>query len=417
MADPYEQAPYEANPQEEVLDPESVPLVPNQGEDESDLDEPASAFRASISGKDWTVETLVSQMRKGRIDLDPSFQRRNAWLGNRKSKLIESIMLGFPIPQIVLAEKREMSGHYFVLDGKQRLLALRQFFVDPEDQRDEQFSSLRLTGLEVLSELNRRDASALGEIRPDLLAAIENFSIRTVVLGGWNSERLLLSLFLRLNTGSVALSPQELRQALIHGDFMKWIDETSGEMIGLRRLLNNTHADRRMVDAELLLRHLAFAMSPARYRGNLKVFLDETSRIFNRQWQYVRPEVEDRTRDFSRALEAGLDIFGRDQFARKWSFDEEASVGKFERALNRAVFDVQAYSLSIDRVRTAIEPSADEVLEAFKRACREDEVFVRSISATTKTADAFLTRHRVWRSIVTGATGVDYALPTPLTRE
>jgi hypothetical protein len=140
---------------------ELVPLVPDQGEDEGDFDDSVVTFTASVGGKDWTVETLVSQMRKGRIDLEPSFQRRNAWLSNRKSKLIESIMLGFPIPQIVLAEKLDHPGHYFVLDGKQRLLALRQFFFDPVEPRDAGFDGLRLTSLEVLSELNRKDARGL----------------------------------------------------------------------------------------------------------------------------------------------------------------------------------------------------------------------------------------------------------------
>src|SRR6202044_2306437 len=100
-----------------------------------------------------------------------------------------------------------------------------------------------------------------------------NHSIRTVVLSNWNSERLLLSLFLRLNTGSVPLSPQELRQALIHGEFMQWLDQTSGELKGLRSLLNNGSPDRRMADAELMLRHFAFKESPLKYQGNLKQFL------------------------------------------------------------------------------------------------------------------------------------------------
>ncbi|GAB3523562.1 DUF262 domain-containing protein [Arthrobacter monumenti] len=403
---------------DETLELESVPLVPDQGEDEGDLDEPASGFKASIGGKDWTVETLVSQMRKGRIDLEPSFQRRNAWLAARKSKLIESIMLGFPIPQIVLAEKRSQQGHYFVLDGKQRLLALRQFFVDPDDPRDKDFIPLRLNGLEVLSELNRKDASSLEDLRPDLFAAIENHSIRTVVLGNWNSERLLLSLFLRLNTGSVALSPQELRQALIHGEFIKWLDAHSGDLPPLRTLLNNYHPDRRMVDAELMLRHLSFTMSPIRYRGNLKLFLDDTSRYLNNNWEEVQPKAEASLNDFAEALQAGMEIFGPEKFCRKWSGPSEGSTeGKFERPLNRALFDVQVYSLSIEHVRSAARRSTDQIVEAFKDACEKDEVFLRSITATTKTADAFITRHRTWARILNEALGIRYDLPAPLGRE
>lgn len=402
----------------ETADLESTPLVPDQGEDEGDLTDPASGFQASIGGKDWTVETLVSQMRKGRIDLDPSFQRRNAWLGDRKSKLIESIMLGFPIPQIVLAEKKDKPGHYFVLDGKQRLLALRQFFVDSNDPRDAGFKPIRLSGLEVLSELNRKDAGALEDARPELFAALENHSIRTVVLGKWNSERLLLSLFLRLNTGSVALSPQELRQALIHGDFMKWLDKTSGDLPALRSLLNNSHPDRRMVDAELMLRHIAFAISPVQYRGNLKLFLDDTSSYLNDNWVEASAEAERAVTEFSAALTSGMEIFGKDKFCHKWSSDpENPDEGKFERALNRAVFDIQVHSLSQRHVREAVAAHGEDLMVAFKSACQENEAFIRSITATTKTADAFITRHRTWMRIVREVAGVEYELPRPLQRD
>lgn len=394
----------------ETEDLEAVPLVPDQGEDEGDLTDTAETFTASVGGKDWTVETLVTQMRKGRIDLDPTFQRRNAWLGNRKSKLIESIMLGFPIPQIVLAEKLDNPGHYFVLDGKQRLLALRQFFVDPNDPRDEGFEPLRLGSLEVLSQLNRKDANALESARPDLYAAIENHSIRTVVLGQWNSQRLLLSLFLRLNTGSVMLSPQELRQALIHGKFMRWLDAESGDLLPLRRLLGNSHPDRRMVDAELALRHLAFTTSPIRYRGNLKEFLDDTSRLYNDDWAKLEESANDALLQLATAIGAGFELFGADRICRKWSGS------KFERALNRAVFDVQMYSLSIPEVRDALAGHGEGLIERFKHSCEQDEAFVRSITTTTKTPEAFNTRHRTWRGIVGSEVGVDYELPASLRR-
>ena len=392
-------------------DLEMVPLVPDQGEDEGDLSDAASTFSASVAGKDWTVETLVSQMRKGRIDLSPSFQRRNAWLGNRKSKLIESIMLGFPIPQIVLAEKLDEPGHFFVLDGKQRLLALRQFFLDPEDPRDRGFEPLRLSSLEVIPEVNRKDFRGLEAARPDLFAAVENHSIRTVVLGQWNSERLLLSLFLRLNTGSVPLSPQELRQALIPGEFMSWLDSASGDLLSLRDLLGNVHADRRMVDAELTLRHLAFTTSPLKYKGNLRQFLDDTSRVYNTGWNDLRPTATEALSQLDEALQAGVRILGHHKICRKWSRT------KFERALNRAVFDVQVYSLCQPRVRFAMEGRGEELLVAFQNACDNNESFSRSITTTTKTAEAFITRHRTWQGIVKDVCGVEYPLPTSLIRD
>ncbi len=80
-----------------------------------------------ISSTDWTAETIIGQLAKGNISLDPIFQRRDAWTPPRKSKFIESIILGLPIPQIVLAEARDKKGSFLVIDGKQRLLTLQQF--------------------------------------------------------------------------------------------------------------------------------------------------------------------------------------------------------------------------------------------------------------------------------------------------
>ena len=97
----------------------------------------------AITGTDWTAETLVSQIQKGNILLNPDFQRRDAWTIKTKSRFIESLLLGLPIPQIILAEQKGKRGSYIVIDGKQRLLSLQQFVIGDEDGR-----KLKLTGLE-----------------------------------------------------------------------------------------------------------------------------------------------------------------------------------------------------------------------------------------------------------------------------
>ena len=68
--------------------------------------------QAVIWGTDWTTETLNNQLVKGNIDLNPSFQRRDAWTDSEKSKLIESLMLGLPVPPIILAENKNKKNSY-----------------------------------------------------------------------------------------------------------------------------------------------------------------------------------------------------------------------------------------------------------------------------------------------------------------
>src|SRR5712671_4799049 len=131
-----------------------VEFVPAEGvESEDDLKslDPSILGKAVVSSTDWTAETIIGQLAKGNISLDPIFQRRDAWTASRKSKFIESIILGLPIPQIVLAESEDKKGSFLVIDGKQRLLSLQQFGAVGLEEHQE---PLRLTGLTVREELN-----------------------------------------------------------------------------------------------------------------------------------------------------------------------------------------------------------------------------------------------------------------------
>ena len=80
-----------------------------------------------VYARDWTIQTIYSQIKAGNIDLNPKFQRRNAWQDSRRSKLIESIIMGYPIPEIVLAEDPSRKKSFIVIDGKQRLLSIAGF--------------------------------------------------------------------------------------------------------------------------------------------------------------------------------------------------------------------------------------------------------------------------------------------------
>ena len=100
-----------------------------QQESEGDLNlSKASVSDAVLFNTDWTVETIYRQIEKGNINLDPKFQRREAWSNERKSKLIESILCNYPIPNVVLAEDKQRKGKYIVIDGKQRLTAISGFW-------------------------------------------------------------------------------------------------------------------------------------------------------------------------------------------------------------------------------------------------------------------------------------------------
>src|SRR5208282_1139082 len=103
-------------------DPTAENTDVTESEDDLQAIDPSLLGQAVVFGTDWTAATLIDQLRRGNIKLDPIFQRRDAWDPKRKSRFIESIVLGLPIPQLVLAEAKEDKGAFLVIDGKQRLL-------------------------------------------------------------------------------------------------------------------------------------------------------------------------------------------------------------------------------------------------------------------------------------------------------
>ncbi|MFI5853379.1 DUF262 domain-containing protein [Streptomyces parvulus] len=380
--------------------------VDESGEDEQDL----SAWdddEAATTTVDWTVETVVSQMRKGRIDLNPSFQRRDAWTKVAKSRYIESLVQRYPVPQIVLAEDQTTPGRYMVIDGKQRLLAIRQFCADPVESRDVDWLAerLKLTGLTETKQLNGITYDVMQEDFPVEAVRFENATIRAVLLRKWHSQDFLYTVFYRLNSGSLKLSPQELRQALFPGDFMDFVDERSGSSASLRALLNKSKPDRRMVDAELLLRFLAFHCGVQPYEGNLKNFLDGTARILTRSWgkdsgQSVRTASD----GLDAAIDAAREVFG-DDVCRKYSR------GRFERSFNRAIFDVQMHFMIDPELRQWQLDHADDVKAAFQLLCEEDRAFVDAVSSTTKTPLAVRTRFGAWGQRLEALSGIEALLP------
>ncbi|MFJ6067962.1 DUF262 domain-containing protein [Streptomyces tendae] len=377
--------------------------------DASDSVTSEDVTRAVVTDTDWTTETILSQLRRGNIQLNPRFQRRDAWNRPRKSKFIESLILGLPIPQIVLAEDKRRRGKFIVLDGKQRLLALRQFAAGSSfaaDEEEDGFKGFGLTGLEVREDLKLATLKKMekdDEYLDDLNAFL-NETIRTVVVRRWPNEDFLNLVFLRLNTGSVKLSPQELRQALHPGDFTDYLDDAASDSTWLRRALRIKKPDFRMRDVEVLLRFFAFQYKLEEYTGNLKKFLDDTVNDLNERWEGEVVSIRRVGDDCSKAIEATFEIFGDNAFFR-WS------EGGYEGRFNRAVFDIMTFYLRDDRVRSAAVGQPEKVEKAFQRLCDRNARFVESIQTTTKTPVATHRRLSLWGAELSEGLGIDISLP------
>lgn len=371
------------------------------------LNDVTSAF---VTDTAWTTETILSQMRRGNIQLNPRFQRRDAWDRSRKSRFVESLILGLPIPQLVLAEDKRRKGSFIVLDGKQRLLTLAQFAKESSLDSDPDGSLRRLSlgSLEVRPDLQRLSLGDL-ELRADRVDDLNSFlnqTIRTVVVRNWPDDAFLNLVFLRLNTGSVKLSPQELRQALHPGQFTDFLDDHASESSPLQRALNITGPDFRMRDVEILLRYFALKTELSSYRGSLKNFLDETSDHLNMSWESDESALRGLASEFNHAVDATLAIFKSNAFSR-WNPDRHA----YENRFNRAVFDVMVYYFSTPEIRAAAIKNSEMVQEKFQMLSEENPTFVEAMQTSTKTIEALHTRLSVWGNGLASLIDADVRVP------
>jgi hypothetical protein len=358
--------------------------LPDELDEEQDLPSPDDDLTADDVSSlvaytlDWSVQSLLERIGTT-FDINPAFQRRDAWNLERKSLYIESLMLGLPVPQVVLAEDQERRGAFLVLDGKQRLVTMKQFAA-PTDG----FRFFRLRKMQFLPHLDGKtfaeiDASLTDrEYAQSLLAQ----PVRTIVLRGWSKPAVLYQVFVRLNQNSLPLSPQELRQALFPGPFTSWINDRSAHSTPIHRARRISREDFRMRDAEMLLRAVAFMDRFGDYNGNLRSFLDEQCRQGLRDWSSREPEYILLADRCERAIDTVLEIFGDDAFLR---FEDGRSIRRF----NIAVFDLIVTVLSSpELIGLDLIGRGPLIREAFERLCTEDPRFSDSLKTSTKTVAA-----------------------------
>ncbi len=385
--------------EDEYLDDE----LESNGKQQSALKEISKIL---VVATDWTTATILDQLVRENIQLNPRFQRRDAWDITRKSRFIESIFLGFPIPQIVLASQEKKRGKFIVLDGKQRLLTILQFYGRSETPND----SFALKNLEFRPELNGLTHEKIQNdiLLNSVLDALDNQTIRTTLIRNWRTESLLYKIFLRLNLENTPLSPQELRQALHPGDFINFLDDESIKNQALRKILKSKNPDPRMRDVELLLRYVAFHHFLSDYRGNLKVFLDMTCEQLNNDWKARELEIGDTVSQFENAVQTTTTIFGEENIFRVWLSSSKTYRSKF----NRAILDVMVFYFSDPVIRQAAEENPAGVENAFKELCSSsNSQFREAVEKSTTSIRETHTRLSLWGKALLKVLDVEFNVP------
>jgi hypothetical protein len=261
----------------------------------------------------WTGETLLL----------PEIQREYVWPDSRASRLIESLLLNIPIPLLYFAETDDAKWEIF--DGHQRVRSVVRFV-----QND-----FVLRGLDVLTHLNGKKWR---DLTSQEQRQFERRMLRAVVITADSHPSMKYEIFERLNTGSIVLNPQELRNSLYRGGFNSLLHRLV-KFDAFRVCIGTKEPRRRMVDEELVLRFFALRDRLPDYRPALKKFLndymgDVRQRAGAPQLEMMSTRFEETSTAVARMLGAG-------------AFRQIDSAGKtVDRAPNRAIFDAEMLAFS-----------------------------------------------------------------------
>lgn len=355
-----------------------------------------------VYSRDWTVATILNQIEQGNIDLNPGFQRRNAWTDDKRSKLIESIMIGYPIPEIVLAENKNRRNSFIVIDGKQRLLTIVGF-KNPDIY---QYWTRKTPKTQRLKSSYNNKTYADISSDADLLRIFENSALRCTVISNYPSDESLYDIFYRLNSGSTPLSSQELRQALNKGRFSEFLISVTDEDNVIRKVLKLNEPDKRLRDVEVLLRCMSFLEFSTEYKGNLLQFLDNTTRTFNKNWSSKEKAIirlKDRVMSATEKLYSVFDSY--DTIARKYKNGEQY------KQFNRVIFEVLVYFFDkIDENYLTTENNT-RFINSYQELFANDTDFQATIDGSTKNLENYKIRYSRMHDIVEDSYGVSVNSP------
>ena len=259
---------------------------------------------------DYTLSVLWQMFKNNDITI-PSFQRGFVWTQRQASALIESFLMGLPVPPVFFYIDSENKN--LVIDGQQRLMSVFYFFEGYFGQENEKGKRLifRLSGLNKKSPFYnlRFDDLQEQDKRKLEMTVLRVINIRQ--LSPMHDDSCMYHIFERLNTGGTPLSSQEIRNCVYRGIFLDRLVDIN-RLPAWRSLLGKQNVDKHLTDVELMLRAFGLRYMQNEYEKPMKEFLNKVSARYRKT---EGGDVERFVRDFPRACEIMIETLPSKPFA------------------------------------------------------------------------------------------------------
>ena len=306
---------------------------------------------------------LLDDLEDKKIKMDPEFQREsNVWTNIQKSRLIESVLLGLPLPSFYFSEDPN-TNQLLVVDGLQRLCAFTDFCLDKK---------LKLEGLQFLISL---EGCTYDDLDRTQIRRIKSLKITLNTLRKNTPQRVKLVIFQRVNTAGVPLTPQEMRNAL----YQKKATDLLRSMVALDSFKDATGGkipSKRMTDCDFANRFLAFYLCRKDYDGNLDGFMGDALEKVNKMSQ---EEIDDLLRIFDSSMSVCYQLLGSTAFKRP-NPKRPGSYLKINKAIYEAL-SVSIASLSSSEQMILLQRKTQFQNEIYSLFTQED--FIKSITSGT----------------------------------
>lgn len=363
-------------------------------------------YDITAAPNDFNILTIYNFLESGAVKI-PGFQRNYVWDIGRASKLIESLVLGIPVPQLFLYESDRNS--FLVIDGQQRLMSI-YYFVKKRFPLKERRSELRMIFDEkgtipdaILHDdkyfedfklkLPEKNPSVPNKFKGLNYATLGTYktqfdlrTIRNIIIkqnAPQDDDSSIYEVFNRLNTGGMNLTPQEIRMSMYHSSFYELL-YTANTYPSWRRLLPSPDPDIHLKDMEVLLRGFSLLVDIDNYAPSMVRFLNQFSRKARKQTPDQNTYLIELLKSFLKATEA----LPQDTFLNKKN-------RRFNIALFEAVFagccrsafnERRLITGTFDATRIAELERDEEFLEAM----REGTTQTKNVSTRVSRAKAIV---------------------------
>jgi hypothetical protein len=361
---------------------------------------PSSERRIYTDQGDPEIESLYGKYKRGKLIVQPDFQRYFVWDTKKASRLLESAFLDIPLPVIYLSEGND--GKEYVIDGQQRLTSFFSFIDGhlPNETKD-----FKLIGLQVFNELNRKKFTDIDE---ELQDKIRYCKIRTITFRKESDPNLKFEIFERLNTGAVSLNDQELRNCIYRGSYNELLKELSEES-DFKYLLGIKNIEKRMKDVELVLRFAAFYhFTYLQYKPPMKKFLN----LEMEKYQSIsQAEADDLRNAFKNTLSIIKSLIDKHAFKRFYKGDKKNPNGYWEpKKFNTSLYDVLMYTFAREQ-KNIVYQNLDAIREVLLHFMSYDQEFIDAIELSTSSIQAVTKRFDKLRLALQDILGINQREP------